>query len=162
MRLDNRFDQAQAEAETPLRTALVPAIKPGPNFVLLFKRNTDARIAENRDGFVRFALNGDIHATTRGSIFDGIVEQVRKDLAHSRAVHRDFAWRWEIGLNGDLFFLRHILIKLYDFAGELAEVHWFAMQLHHSRFGLGDIHERVQHIEHALGFFDTIGQGLAR
>src|SRR5436305_7365458 len=63
MRLDNRFDQAQTEAETPLRTALVPAIKPGPNFVLLFKRNTDARIAEHGDGFVRFALNGDIHTT---------------------------------------------------------------------------------------------------
>ena len=53
------------------------------------------------------------------------------------------------------------MVKLDDFAGELAEINGFALQLHHAGLGLGDIHERVQHVEDSLGFLDTISEGLA-
>ena len=63
--------------------------------------------------------------------------------------------------NGDLLLLGDILIELDHFAGELAEVRRLALELHHAGLGLGDVHQGVEHAEHALGFLEAIGQRLA-
>ena len=67
----------------------------------------------------------------------------------------------QVGADGDLLLLGDVFVELDDLAGELAEVRRLALELHHAGLGLGDVHEGVEHAEHALGFFDAIGQGLA-
>ena len=110
----------------------------------------------------RIRRAGDRHAAAFGRVLDGVVEQVGEDLPHAGAVHRGFARSGQVGGDGDLLFLGDVLVvQLDDFAGELAEVRRLALELHHAGLGFGDVHERVEHGEHALGFLDAIGQGLA-
>src|SRR5205814_1505969 len=84
--LDDRLDQAEAQAQATLRTALVSAIQTGPDFVLLLMRNADAGVAENRNCFVVFALDFYGDAASFGRVFDRIIQKVGKDLAHPRPI----------------------------------------------------------------------------
>src|ERR1051326_6823044 len=47
---DDGFDQAQTEAEAALGSAFVAAVEPGPDFILLFGRNSYATVAEGNRG----------------------------------------------------------------------------------------------------------------
>src|SRR6185312_13340882 len=57
VRLDDGFDQAQAEAKAALGTALVTAEQARPDFVLLMGRNTDTGIPESDHRLIRFAAD---------------------------------------------------------------------------------------------------------
>ncbi len=61
-----------------------------------------------------------------------------------------------LALVGDIF------VKLDDFTDHPAEINAFAPKLHHAGLGLGDVQQRVEHVQHALGFLDAIGQRLVR
>jgi hypothetical protein len=54
-----------------------------------------------------------------------------------------------------------VLIELNHLGCELAEVRWLALELHHAGLGLGDVRQRIEHAEHALGLFEAIGERLA-
>src|SRR5581483_9623659 len=46
-------------------------------------------------------------------------------------------------------------------AYETAEVGGLSDQVHGARFGFSDVHDRADHGEDALGFFEAIGEGFA-
>ena len=145
-----------------LRTALVAAIEPGPNLFLLNFGNADAGVAKGDYQLSGFLTAGDGDAAAGRRVFDGVVQQVREDLAHADTVRAHFAMRGQLHAHGDLLFLGHVFVKFHGLADELAEIHRFGLQFHHAGFGGADVHERVQHVQHAVGFLHAIRQRLAR
>src|SRR5436190_6107381 len=87
MGFDNGFDQTEAKAKTALGTALVAAIKAGPNLVLLLRRDADAIVAEFCEGVSWLGPDRNADTTARGRVLDRIVEQVSKYLANAGAIN---------------------------------------------------------------------------
>src|SRR3954467_11605224 len=115
MRFDKRLDQAQTEAQAALRTALVAAIKTAPDFVLFLLWDSHAVVAEEHQGFLRRAASLDLHCSPWRCVFEGVIEQVCKDLAHARWIHAGFAWFEQVRVDSNSLFFSHLGIKIHDF-----------------------------------------------
>ncbi len=63
-------------------------------------------------------------------------------------------------IDGDLFFLGHVLVQSDHFVDETAHVGALAVQLHHPGLGFGHIQEGFKHGHDAIGLLDAIGQGF--
>ena len=80
MRLDDRFDQTQAEAETPLRAAFIAAEKPIPNSRQFIGRYADTRVSDNHNRLFIFLKRFDLHASTAGGVLDCVIDEIGDDL----------------------------------------------------------------------------------
>lgn len=66
-----------------------------------------------------------------------------------------------IDADGDGFFLGDKLVDFGCGADESGEVDRFEVEAHGAGFGLGDIHEGIEHGEDAVGLFEAVGEGFA-
>src|SRR5882672_8243879 len=73
VRFHHGFDQAQAEAEAALRTALVATIEARPNLFVFLRGDAHAGVAEERHGLTRFIAHTDGHTPILGRVLDGVV-----------------------------------------------------------------------------------------
>ena len=84
--VDNGADKAQAESKSPLRTALVAAIKPLPDARDFLRWNSFTGIFDLDDNFVAAGLRGDFNATTGRRVLNCVVQPVYEHLTQTVAI----------------------------------------------------------------------------
>src|SRR5687768_10682117 len=82
---DVGLDQAEAEAQAALGTAGVGSIKTFPDPGQVFGGDAGARIDERDTGRVHVTRRADANGPLRRRVFDGVVEEIGKDLAQAVA-----------------------------------------------------------------------------
>ncbi len=163
MRLDDRLDEAQAEAEPALASGCGRRGTAAPRCAAARRRECrrrcprprarrDRRRRRDRDrrrgrprGVYLTALSIRLAATCSSRT------RSPDTIAAGIAVHRQrHALRFG-----------HVAIQVDRALEDVAERQRLADERHRAALGLGDVHQRVEHDEHAVGFLDAVGERLA-
>ena len=71
------------------RTGVAPE-QPIPNPPELIRRDANAGVVDRDEGVAVLAPDGDLDASAGGSVFDGVVDEIRRDLLEPGAIsHHD-------------------------------------------------------------------------
>lgn len=160
MGFDDRFDEAKPEPEPALGAAFVAAVEAVPDSGLFIGGNADAVVLETDSAARGGAVGLDPDLSASGGVFESVIEEIGEDLADAQGIDVSRARGGSIELNGDLAFLGHALIEIDDFGKELGEIDVLAVEFEHAGFGFGDVHERFEHAEYAIGFLEALGEGI--
>ena len=101
MGLDDRLHQAQTQAQTPFCATGIAAKQPIEDPRKLVRGNAGACVVYSQNGSIALASNVHVHTATRRRVFDGVVDQVRRDLFEPRPIRRDDDLVGSAGGQGD-------------------------------------------------------------
>ena len=104
---------------------------------------------------MRFDVHEDL--TTCRRVFDRVVEQIRGDLLESNSISRDhhIAGRQR---NRDAFGVGDIPVEIDRASSHRRERHRLTVERHRAALCFRDVHQRIEHVQHAIGFFDAVGE----
>ncbi len=104
----------------------------------------------------------DEHLAAGRRVFDRVVEQIRRHLLEAHAVGRDHdVVRGLRPSSVTPFASATSRYRSTARVDDLGQADRLAVERHRAALGFRDVHQRVQHHEHAIGFLDAVGERLA-
>ena len=161
MRFDDRLDEAEPKAEAALGPARVAAKQAVENPRELVGWNALPRVSNLHRRCSALAADRDLNASTCRRVLHRVVDQIRRDLLQSCPIGRDDDIVFGVEGERDLLRIGHVAIQLHRACDDVGERDGLATERQRAALRLRDVHQRVQHHEHAVRFLDAVGQRFA-
>src|SRR3990167_175737 len=111
VRLDNGANQAQSQAQTPLRLAGPAAVGPVPDPGKFLGLDPHPCVFHRDQGLFLLRARFDLDASPGRGVLDGVVQHVGDRLADPFGISPQTKPRGQLGPDGDFLLLRHVFVE---------------------------------------------------